>query len=408
MSPSCQHPFITIILREANNVPRPILQPPNCLAHFLPNLAQSPLTSMPVERVFSAELIDKLSCTKELDLGGMIRNLSLPETSPIRQKPANSSMGRIDILPPELLVFILNLLDFQALSRLSPVSRRAKAMIEALPAYQELLEHAPDVLVALGKTRLLQYHSAALLRQTLRANRCVSCLGSGAFLLLPTCERVCFECLHQNHALRMTTLNIVRKCFHLTNKNLKKLPILHSIPGTYGVMLHVSRRKVYRLVSVKQVKQLAIEVHGTAENVANLMPTTPPQGMTWREFCIFKSFHEASLEPPGCDLSRMPERSNLVEDDFGGMASIRMPYLSGTRADCGRLCKGCRLIDELHSQGLLPADVLEHLAPRGIGPSRPLRALTTRLHFREGFVEHIKACYGANRLLARWKTEQMD
>ncbi|KAL2752763.1 hypothetical protein ACRALDRAFT_1052560 [Sodiomyces alcalophilus JCM 7366] len=364
---------------------------------------------MPLERVISPELIDKLTCTRELDLGGMIRNLSLPKTSPIRERSAISSMGRMDILPAELVLFILHLLDFQALSRLLRVSRKAKTTVEALVAYRELREHAPDVLVALGKTRLLPYHSAALLRQTLRANRCVSCLVDfGAFLFLPTCERVCFECLHQNHSLRMTTLSIARECFHLTDSHLKTLPILHSIPGTYGVMFRISRRKVYRLVSVKQVKQLAIDVHGSTENVANLMPTSPPQGMTWRKSCIFKWFHEAPLEPPGCDLSRMPERSNLVEDDFGGMASIRMPCLSGTGADYGRLCKGCRLVNELHSRGLLPADVLEHLVPRGIRPSRPLRALTTRLYSREGFVEHIKTCYGANELITGWETEQME
>ncbi|KAH7176330.1 hypothetical protein EDB81DRAFT_836399 [Dactylonectria macrodidyma] len=313
---------------------------------------------MPLERIFSEELIDKLTCTQESDLGGMIRNLSLPKRSPIHQE-------------------------------------YGKATVEALPAYKELLEHAPFVLVALGKPQLLRYHSATLLRQTLRAKRCVSCLDFGAFLFLPTCERVCFECLHQNYALRVTTLNMARKCFHLTNNHLKKLPILHSIPSTYGVMLHVSRRKVYRLV------------HGSTENVANLMPISPPQGMSLREFWIFKWFHKAPLEPPGCDLSRMPERSNLVEDDFGGMASIRMPYLSGTSADSGRLCKGCRRVKALHSQGLLPAAVLEGLAPRGIRPSRPLRALTTRLHCREGFVEHIKTCYGANKLLTGWEAERM-
>lgn len=362
---------------------------------------------MPLECVISAELIDKLTYTQELNLGEMIRNLSLPETSPICQKPASSSMGRIEILPPEILLLILNLVDFQTLSRLSRVCRRAKAIVEALAAYKELRQHAPDVLAALGKTRLLKYHSAALLRQTLRESRCVSCFDFGAFFFLPTCERVCFECLHQNHALRVTTLNMARKCFHLTYKHLKRLPVLHSIPGTYGVMLHFSRQRVYRLVSVKQAKQLAIEVHGSAENVANLMPTTRPPGMTWREFCIFKWFHEAPLEPPGCDLSPMPERSNRVEDDFGGMASIHMPYLGGTGADRGRLCKGCYFVDELHSRGLLPAAVLEHVAPRGVGPSRPIRALTTRLHSQEGFVEHIRTCYGVSGLLAGRKAHRM-
>ncbi|KAI5865425.1 hypothetical protein GGS23DRAFT_426333 [Durotheca rogersii] len=357
---------------------------------------------MSSDRVFSEELIDKLTCTLELNLGGMIRNLPLPQTSPIHRHATNSSLGRIDTLPPELLLFILNLLDFQSLSRLSRASFRAKAIVEALPAYQELLEHAPDVLVALGRTRILRYHSAALLRQTLRTNRCESCFDFGAFLFLPTCERVCFQCLHENHALRVTTLNLAKKCFHLTNSHLKKIPVLHSIPGTYSVMFHVSRRKVYRLVSVKQVKQLAIEVHGSAENVARLLPPTPPQGMSRRDFWIFKWFHMAPLDPPACDLSRKPGRSNLVEDDFGGMASIRMPSLSGTSADRGRICKGCHLIDRLHSQGSLPTAVLENLVPQGIGPSRPLLALMNRLYSREGFLEHIKTCYGVDRLLAGW------
>lgn len=264
------------------------------------------------------------------------------------------------------------------------------------------------MLVALEKTRILQFHSAGLLRRTLRTNQCVSCFGFGAFLFLPTCERVCFQCLHENHALRVTTLDLARKCFFLPTLHLKKIPILHSIPGSYSVLFHVWRPKEYRLVSVKQVKHLAIKVRGSADNVARLLPPTPPEGMRARDFWIFKRFHEAPLDPPACNLSQKPEKSNLVKDDFGGMASIRIPSLSETGADRGRLCKGCRLVSELHSQGTLPTAVLENLVPQGIGPRRPLLALMNRLRSRKGFLEHIKTCYGAGRLMTAWENNRRE
>lgn len=363
---------------------------------------------MSTERVFSEELIEKLTCTQELNLCGMIRKLPVPKTSPIHRNATKPTLGPLDTLPLELLQLILSLLDFQSLSRLSRASLTAKATVEALPAYREFLEHAPDVLIALERTRILHYHSAALLRRTLRTNQCVSCFGFGAFLFLPTCERVCFQCLHENHALRVTTLELARKCFSLPTIHLKRIPILHSIPGSYSVLFHIWRPKEYRLVSVKQAKQLAIQVRGSAENVARLLPPTPPPDMPARDFWIFKRFHEAPLDPPACDLSQKPEKSNLAKDDFGGMASIRMPSLTGTSADRGRLCKGCRLVNELHSQGTLPTAVLENLVPQGIGPRRPLLALMNRLHSREGFLEHIKICYGAGRLMEGWENNRRE
>ncbi|KAJ4321993.1 hypothetical protein N0V84_005040 [Fusarium piperis] len=292
-------------------------------------------TTLPSKNASPAKLFRKFAWNPEPRLDYVIRDLPLPQTSPIRQMSASSSMGRIDILPPELLLMVLNLLDFQALSRLSRVSHRAKTTVEGLAAYRELFEHAPDVLVALGKTRLLRYHSAALLRQTLRESRCVSCFDFGAYLNLPTCERVCLECLRRNYASRVVPVNTARECFHLTNKHLKKIPILYSIPGEYGVQDGFQfRRRVLRMVSAKQAKQLAIEVHGSAENVANLLPTTQTQDMPFEKFNTFQWLRETPLEPPGYDLSRDAERF-FDRDLNGGMASIRMPCLSGTIADRG-------------------------------------------------------------------------
>jgi hypothetical protein len=284
-----------------------------------------------------------VACTLEHDIiGFMIRNIPPAQPSRIRRESFRSSLGLLDMLPAELILLTLNLLDFQSLSRLSRVSLKGKAVVENLATYMDMMKHAPTILTALGRTRLLYYHPAALLCQTLRSGKCVSCFGFGPFLFLPTCERVCFECLYENHSLRTTTINLAKQFFHLTERQLKRIPIMHSIPGTYGVRYNISRKRVYRLVSIKQVKQLAIEVHGSVENLPELeRPRAWAAETAVKKYWGFKRFREAPLKPPGCDMSRLPERRNLVKDDFGGIASIRFPHLTDMGADYGLFCQGC-------------------------------------------------------------------
>src|SRR6478609_55847 len=150
-------------------------------------------------------VLQQFTRTEESEFKGMIRyvpnrNRLLPSTTSISNQPRllASSLGQLDILPAELLLSVIDLLDFQSLSRLSRVSLLGKYDIEDLPVYRDVVEHAPEALVALGQTHLLSYHPATLVYSTLRQSRCVSCFAFGGFLLLPTCERVCFECLYEN------------------------------------------------------------------------------------------------------------------------------------------------------------------------------------------------------------------
>lgn len=203
---------------------------------------------MPPPRIFSEGLISRLICREELNLHGMIRKVTPAKPSCIRRQSLQSSLGLLDRLPAELLLLTLELLDFQSLSRMSRVSLRGKAVVEGLPAFREMMQHAPETLPALGQTRLLKYHSSSLLRQTLRSAKCASCFSFAGFLFLPTCERVCFECLHENRALWLMTRAQAKRCFRLTDKQLATIPTLYSIPGTYNVMFLISRRRMIRLV----------------------------------------------------------------------------------------------------------------------------------------------------------------
>ncbi|KAK2673657.1 F-box domain [Fusarium oxysporum f. sp. vasinfectum] len=353
-------------------------------------------------------VLQQFTRTEESEFKGMIRyvpnrNRLLPSTTSISNQPRllASSLGQLDCLPAELLLSVLDLLDFQSLSRLSRVSLLGKDVIEDLPVYWETVQHAPEALAVLGQTHLLSYHPATLLHSALRQSRCVSCLAFGGVLFLPTCERVCFECLYENQALRMTSPAMAKECFSLTDHDLQRIPVMHSVPGTFGLRFQFVHKQTERLVSVKQAKELALEIHGSAEKLTRLRPTYRPGRTSMKDAAIFRHFHEAPLDPPGCDLSRLPRKAEVVEDDFGGMASIRFPSLSDAGTDKGVLCQGCLVTYSHYMQGVLPQSTLSELVPVDVGPYPPLLALLTRLWSTEGFAEHAHQCYGVRRILGQ-------
>lgn len=155
------------------------------------------------QQTISEIIAKKLTCPDQ-QYGVMTRYTST-RPSRIRRVSARSSLGVFDNFPAELWLIILDLLDFQSLSRISRVSLLGKVVVESLPAYKDLMTYAPEALPVLGRCQVLSYHPASLLRRTLRSSQCVSCSEFGAFLFLPTFERVCFICLTSNPAFWMTT-----------------------------------------------------------------------------------------------------------------------------------------------------------------------------------------------------------
>ncbi|KAF4449551.1 hypothetical protein F53441_7210 [Fusarium austroafricanum] len=351
-------------------------------------------------------ILSKFACDLELNIGRMIHNQDVNAAKPStlcqeRERPT-SSLGLLDAIPAELLLLILNLLDFQSLSRVSRVCFRGKIIVESLSPYRQVMQHAPTILTALTKTNLISRYPASLILHALQTYHCVSCLDFGAFLYLPTCERVCLECLNQNRGLWMITTATARKCFGLTQRQLQTIPIMRSIPGTYSVRtLEKTHRKLYQLVSVRHAKQLGLDVHGSPEKLAEFMPSTPARGERSRKFYEFKRYHEAPLEPPGRDMSKLPQKANIGNDHFAGMASLRVPYISGSGADWGYLCRGCQVTYRHFGHGSLPSAVLSELCPPGMCPDRPLFALTTRFYSHEGLLNHIEDCYGIQQILRR-------
>ncbi|KAL2682853.1 hypothetical protein Neosp_007310 [[Neocosmospora] mangrovei] len=312
------------------------------------------------DRLLHPENIRKLTTPRRLAMHKVIRNLPAPELSKISRTSNSSSLGLLEVLPTEILLEVLQLLDFQSLSRFLRTSLRGKEVVEAFRLYHEVMRHCPKALAALGETRLLRHHSSALVRQVLSEQKCASCFEFGGFLFLPTCERICHDCLDKNYAFHLTHVSFAKKWFNLSNKELRRIPIMQSIPGRYQLRPEAKRkhRRSHQLVSVKQLMQLAIDVYGSPENVAKIMPAEDSDIDDYDRKMLEK-IHEAPLKPPGCDLSKLPFDYTFF-DQWPGMAAIEMPSLINSHCDYGRECQGCDSLLRRKRLGILPRQVQQN------------------------------------------------
>ena len=247
-------------------------------------------------------LISRLSFRLKDAIDGMISISDPAKPSTIERDSTASSFGLLDKPPLELVHWILEALDVQSLSRVSRVSLRGKALVESLPAYQDMMEHAPHALTALGRIRFAHLHSISLLRTTLLSEQCVCCKRYGPFLFLPSCERCCHECLHYNTSLWVIPPSLAGKIFGLSSRQLRRIPTMRNIPGSYAVGFGISRKRSQGLLSVKAVKELAVIVYGREGSSTSGLPARFPSEVATVGFHQLRWFQEAPLYRPCRDL----------------------------------------------------------------------------------------------------------
>lgn len=172
---------------------------------------------------------------------------------------------------------------------------------------------------------------------------------------------------------------------------------MRNIPGTYAVRgMEKVHRRISQLVSVRAAKQLGIDIHGSAERLAGYLPQRSP---SLRRCYDFRRYHEAPLEAPGCDMSTLPAKSNIGNDPFAGVASLRVPWITDSGSDWGYLCEGCQTTHRDFRMGRLPSIVISELSPSDVRVGNPIFAMATRLHSRQGLLAHAERCYGFRQLL---------
>ena len=209
---------------------------------------------------------------------------------------------------------------------------------------------------------------------------------------------MCSECLDKNAALWVTTRIFIKGAFRLTDSQLDRLPVLHSIPITYISKPNTDNpKRSYPLFSVAAAKRLAIEVHGSEAELARLSRANPPKNRHRRR--IYKRYRQAPLNPPGPAVSQMMPQDEHF--DFLGMASMAFPFVGAGGADYGRLCRGCTfLYDQTWPHWAM--DQFPSRDVRGVVDDLRIRLMFMGLKLRpkDEFLEHIKECPGVPPVLA--------
>lgn len=307
-------------------------------------------------------------------------------------------------LPLELLYDIFSSLDFESLAELRLVSYVIKQTVEAMPAFKCLVEHASTALRALRKSKLISEFSAVQLYHVLITDRCVGCADYGPFLLLPTIERCCFNCLTDNLSLRVINMSAAANCFALSRSSFSHIPRMYSIPGKYN---HQRCRRQW-LVSTRMARELAVKLHGGEDEMKAKV-----DAKSYRVHAAYlkKRRDWLALQETGFD-SPFPERPLLPnelldspedEDPFRYVASTPFPSLNhqAGSAERGLWCQGC--FEQL-PRGVLEAHRRRRLL--GVKEGAELMRKSRKAFSRQEMLDHIDDCPGAQRLWSEFSVTE--
>lgn len=351
------------------------------------------------------ELIARLSHRPMRYLNSMITIDNPLAALPVRLERAGPqddrlcSLGLFDRLPLEIMHLILNQLDLLSFTQFSQVALRGRHTVLSLPAYQALVKHAPQALAALRMTELMQTHSISHLFAALTSTRCATCPAYGPYLFLPACERCCWKCHKFNPARRVITQAKAKQAFVLSQRQVRRLPVLFSIPGRYDVTRE-EVLKQHQLVSVSAARDLALSIHGSDEEVVNLTESRRYKSLTAIDIRFFQRAFTINTEQ---DPLKVPDQGNVPNDRFFGLATIPFPSLSGRHgpSEYGLWCKGCEKTLEDYDNQRLPPAVISTRVPSNFHPWRIFFYMTTRAYSRSGLLRHSKECYGAQAFVSK-------
>ncbi|KAJ5967502.1 hypothetical protein N7501_003750 [Penicillium viridicatum] len=197
-----------------------------------------------------------------------------PVPEPIRPKEeATEDLGNMGYLPYEILDMIVNKLDMPSAISLSYVNRIANQLVEKSPV-AFLRKWAPGMPKILRKTQIHENWSIHELKEAIMREKCVGCGASSVQLYLPTMERICHPCLHENHSYWCLPIEQAAIIFGLD------LPDLINTQTVYLPRLSKTGFDLGDLgawvVPVKLALTKALELYGSRRGIKHAVEGTEP------------------------------------------------------------------------------------------------------------------------------------
>lgn len=169
----------------------------------------------------------------------------------------------------EIVHEILLELDLLSLERMRQLNSHFQILVESLPAYRLLKQHASQTLQVIYLSGVASAISVKQLYVEFCQPSCRGCDSFGPFLFLPSVSRCCENCLQTKNDFQVFPLSRVYANFAITPAKARNwLPVVLCPEGRYG---HPWSSYHFEgsidLVSFAQVERLGIQTHGNKQRL---------------------------------------------------------------------------------------------------------------------------------------------
>lgn len=227
-------------------------------------------------------------------------------------------LGRLSILPLELLTDAFLRLDILSLTAFRRVNIRAMQAVDSIPQYSTIYEQSPRVLRAVISVEATCF-SLITLYQSVCETRCTICGDFGGYLYLITCSRVCFICFTENKLFLPVNPKFASMATGRSREELKKLPHIRSVHGLYADRLRAYHQ---RLTLWDRETLRSVQLRPTADEKLDFFSEDPRRFMAIVSAPYFvppSTIANWGLYCTGCSISTEREtcfRKQYSERDF--------------------------------------------------------------------------------------------
>ena len=340
------------------------------------------------------EVIEQLSHRPRQIIGGVI---NVPELShslfvPVSQEHQNP-LGRLQVLPLEILHGCLEYFNLVTLQRLSRVSLRANAVVTSLPKLKILVSVAWGHLTILAQTKVLKLHSVNVLYSALCSDRCGSCGAYGTFLLLLSAQRCCLTCMLTNHSLCVIPIGAAERCFGANYQDLVLLPTLRSNRGPFNILgVETCGFEGTKLLGVEAAVALAVQKYGSMKQMDERLAAYNLETCSYSDrFWLHYRGH--SIQPASRKPLSIRQIKERWTDPYAGHGAVHFPSYANGHISQGYWCRGCEDAYMTLCSGGMVTDALARSVPQGWDLAEYIETMCYRAWSKAEFVQHTKFCH---------------
>lgn len=374
------------------------------------------------------ELTGLLAEDTQVDVSAYVAGLRIDFPHPIPNGVADVSLpalgnpagalGTLGRLPLEVLWNITERMDLEAFLKFAQTSRLARSLCKENFAFKAIAKYMPSMLLIFKGLGLHKWIPVSALRGEMQQPKCRSCGENGHLLFVPTCERICINCLMYNPAYWCISPYDAKRAFALENDALLRLPVFRDTLRTYSVN-GGPLTLVYHglLVPIKSALRFAIEAHGSRDAMRAVAERDAPDRFYDNSATeqvtgyLHRYWRDTWLGKLPCDPTQVPEMhkdlpraQSLFGLDIRKVATY-LPFLPPTNELPVKLyrCKGCQFV--LDHFEILPAH-REYMGDADLDVTRAdyariLRGRARIVRTWEEMKEHIPKCLGSG--LRMWR-----